>query len=86
MRDADTGQDRAAKRTSSPDESRRLRKTLAHRNDAMQVPKAEVARATGVPRSTISNDLSGRRQISKYNVSKLARYFSVDPGVFLREV
>jgi len=60
--------------------------TLAHLIDAKQVTKAEVARATGIPRSTITNVLSGRRQISKDNVSKLARYFSVDPGVFLPEV
>ena len=60
--------------------------TLAHLIDAKQVTKAELARATGIPRSTITNVLSGRRQISKDNVSKLARYFSVDPGVFLPEV
>ena len=53
--------------------------TLAHLIEAKQVTKAEVARATGIPRSTITNFLSGRRPISKDNVSKLARYFSVDP-------
>ncbi len=47
--------------------------------------KAEVARATGIPRSTITNVLSGRRQISKENVIRLAAYFHVDPGVFLPE-
>jgi HTH-type transcriptional regulator/antitoxin HigA len=60
--------------------------TLAHLIDAKQVTKAEVARATGIPRSTITNVLSGRRQISKDNVSKLARYFCVDPRVFFPEV
>ena len=59
---------------------------LAHLIDAKQVTKAEVARATGIPRSTITNVLAGRRQISKDNVSRLARYFCVDPGVFLPEV
>jgi antitoxin component HigA of HigAB toxin-antitoxin module len=59
---------------------------LAHLIDAKQVTKAEVARATGIARSTITNVLSGRRQISKDNVSKLARYFCVDPGVFLPDV
>ena len=47
--------------------------------------KAEVARATGISRSTITNELSGRRQISKENVIRLAAYFHVDPGVFLPE-
>jgi HTH-type transcriptional regulator/antitoxin HigA len=59
---------------------------LAHLIDAKQVTKAEVAQATGIPRSTITNVLSGRRQISKDNISRLARYFCVDPGVFLPEV
>ena len=59
---------------------------LAHLIDAKQVTKAEVARTTGIPRSTITNVLSGRRQISRDNVSRLARYFSVDPGVFLPDV
>lgn len=60
--------------------------TLAHLIDAKQVTEAEVAQATGIPRSTITNVLSGRRQVSKDNISRLARFFCVDPGVFLREV
>ena len=59
---------------------------LAHLIDAKQVTRAEVARATGIPRSTISNILSGRRQISKGNLSKLASFFGVDPRVFLSEM
>lgn len=59
---------------------------LAHLIDAKEVTKAGVARATGIPRSTITNVLSGRRQISKENVTKLAAYFHVDPSVFLPEV
>ena len=57
--------------------------TLAHLVEAKQVTQAEVARATGIPRSTMTNVLSGRRQISKENVSKLAAFFHVDPSVFL---
>ena len=60
--------------------------TLAHLIDAKQVTKADVARGTGIPRSTLTNALSGRHQMSKDNVIKLARYFSVDPGVLLPEV
>ena len=59
---------------------------LAHLIDAKQVTKAEIARATEIPRSTITNVLADRRQISKDNVTKLAAYFHVDPSVFLPEV
>jgi len=59
---------------------------LAHLIDAKQVTKAEVAQATGIPRSTITNVLSGRRQNSKDNISRLAQYFCVAAGVFLPEV
>lgn len=57
--------------------------TLEHLIESKQVTRAEVARATGIPRSTVSNVISGRRQISKENVRRLARYFHVDPSVFL---
>ena len=60
-------------------------KMLAHLIDAKQVTKAEVARIAKIPRSTITNVVSGRRQISKENVAKLAAYFHVDPSVFLPE-
>lgn len=56
---------------------------LEHLIESKQVTRAEVARATGIPRSTITNVLSGRRQISKENVTRLAAYFHVDPSVFL---
>ena len=59
--------------------------TLAHVIDSKEVTRAELARATGIPRSTITNVLSGRRQISKENVTRLAKYFNVDPSVFLPE-
>jgi antitoxin component HigA of HigAB toxin-antitoxin module len=53
--------------------------------ESKEVTKAEVARATGIPRSTITNVVSGRRQISKENVTRLAKYFHVDPSVLLPE-
>ena len=59
--------------------------TLEHLIDSKQATRAEVARAIGIPRSTITNVLSGRRQISKENVTRLAAYFRVDPSVFLPE-
>ena len=59
--------------------------TLEHLIESKEVARAEVARATGIPRSTITNVLNGRRQISKENVTRLANYFHVDPSVFLPE-
>jgi HTH-type transcriptional regulator / antitoxin HigA len=59
--------------------------TLEHLIESKEVTKAQVARATGIPRSTITNVISGRRQISKENVTRLATYFHVDPSVFLPE-
>ena len=57
--------------------------TLEHLIESKQVTRAQVARATRIHRSTITNVLSARRQISKENVTRLASYFRVDPSVFL---
>ena len=57
--------------------------TLEHLIESKEVTRAEVARATDIPRSTITNVVSGRRQISKENMTRLAAYFQVDPSVFL---
>ena len=59
--------------------------TLEHLIESKEVTRAEVARATGIPRSTITNVLSDRRLISRENVIRLAKYFHVDPSVFLPE-
>lgn len=56
---------------------------LAHLIEAKAVSQSAVAKATGIPRSTISAVLAGRRQISKANIAKLADYFHVSPAVFL---
>jgi len=58
---------------------------LEHLIDAKGVTRAAVSRATGIPRSTITNVLAVRRQISKENITRLASYFHVDPTVFLPE-
>ncbi len=63
--------------TSSP------KRMLAHLIEARNASQADLARATGIPRSTISAILAGRRQISKTNVNTLAAYFGVSPIVFM---
>lgn len=52
--------------------------------EAQGTSQAEVARRTGIARSTLSQILSGRRAISMSHVTPLARIFHVEPGVFLR--
>ena len=59
--------------------------TLEHLIESKEVTRAEVVRATGIPRSTITNVFSGRRQISKEKMTRLTIYFHVDSSVFLPE-
>jgi HTH-type transcriptional regulator / antitoxin HigA len=56
---------------------------LAHLLDAKQSTQAELARQTGVSRSTISEVLNGKRAISLENAYKLGEYFHVEPSLFL---
>jgi len=56
---------------------------LKHFIDAKCTTQAEVARQTGVPRSTISEALKGKRTISVENAFRLAEYFHVDPSLFM---
>jgi len=51
--------------------------------DARGVTKAQVAGETGIPRSTITHILAGRRGISTANIAKLADYFNVSASVFI---
>jgi HTH-type transcriptional regulator/antitoxin HigA len=50
--------------------------------DAKGVSQAQVADETGIPQSTISEVLSGKRGLSRRNIGVLARYFHVNPSVF----
>ena len=58
------------------------RRMLAHLIESKGATAADVSRATGIHRSTLSAVLAGRREISKANVAKLSRYFGVSPAVF----
>ena len=44
--------------------------------------QSEVAKATRIAESTISEVLSGKRKLNRTQIGKLARYFHVSPGVF----
>jgi len=55
---------------------------LQHLIEAKGVPQTEVAKATGIADSTISEVLSGKRSLNRTHIGKLARYFAVSPEVF----
>ncbi len=56
---------------------------LQHLIEAKCTTQAELSRQTGVPRSTISEVLKGKRSISVENAFRLAEYFHVEPSLFL---
>ena len=56
---------------------------LRHLLDAKGETQADVARETGIPRSTISEILSGKRSFSKPSIGKLAAHFGVDAAAFV---
>lgn len=58
---------------------------LRHLIEARQVTQIEVASATEIANSTISEILAGKRRPTRHQVNVLARYFSVSPMVFSSE-
>ena len=59
------------------------RKMLAHLMEARGVGQAEVAKATGIARSTLSAVSAGRRTLSTANISALSKYFHVSASAFM---
>lgn len=58
---------------------------LRHLIEAKGVTESAVSRATKIAGSTIANVLSGKRQLTRGQIGKLASYFCVDVSVFDRE-
>lgn len=56
---------------------------LDHLLEAKRVTQAQVARATGVSATLLSNVRAGRRELSKENVRRLSKFFNVSPAVWL---
>ena len=56
-----------------------LRELIAFRG----ATQAEVARATGIGESVLSELVRGKRTMGRKTLVTLARYFKVDPGLFL---
>jgi len=56
---------------------------LSHLIEARGVSQSEVAEATGIAVSTISEVLRGKRTLNRVHIGKLARYFHVTPDTFV---
>lgn len=56
---------------------------LQHLIEARSVTQVEVAQATRIAASTLSEILQGKRKLNRTQVAKLARYFNVPSSVFL---
>lgn len=54
---------------------------LRHLMDAKDVTQAELHRQTGIPKSTISEVLAGKKTFSKGLIRTLANFFDVDTSV-----
>ena len=57
---------------------------LAYLLESRAITKAKLATATGIPRSTITEILAGRRQISVGNIRKFANFFQLSASLFVR--
>jgi HTH-type transcriptional regulator / antitoxin HigA len=56
---------------------------VAHLMEAKGESQTSVAKTTGIQKSLLSEVISGRRKLSIENIKRLAKHFSVDPGLFL---
>lgn len=60
-----------------------LASLLRHLIESKGESQSALANTTGIQKSLISEVLSGRRSLSIENIKRLAKHFSVEPGVFL---
>jgi HTH-type transcriptional regulator/antitoxin HigA len=58
---------------------------LRHLIEARGVTQVEVATNTGIAEPTLSEILAGKRGLSAKYMGPLARYFHVNPGVFVSD-
>jgi HTH-type transcriptional regulator/antitoxin HigA len=56
---------------------------LRHLVESSGKTRAAVAAEAGLPESTLSEVLLGRRRLNTRHIGILARYFRIDPGVFI---
>ncbi len=56
---------------------------LRHLIESSGKTQATVAAEAGLPESTLSEVLSGRRRLNARHIGVLGRYFRIDPGIFI---
>ncbi len=59
---------------------------LRHLLDAKGVSQADLYRATGISKSSISEVLSGKKPFSRMMIRKLANYFGVDASILAASI
>jgi HTH-type transcriptional regulator/antitoxin HigA len=55
---------------------------IEHLLETKAVSQAEVARATGIAESTISEVIAGKRKLNRTHIGKISHYFGVQPAAF----
>jgi antitoxin component HigA of HigAB toxin-antitoxin module len=71
--------------TSPEDTDRNVRRVVQVLMTMAEVEASDVAAYLGVGRSSLYERLSGKRRFTVAEVSKLAKFFDVDPGVFFTD-
>lgn len=59
---------------------------LRHLTEAKGVTQIQLSKETGLPKSTISEVLAGKKDFSRQMIRKLADYFHVDVGVLAANI
>jgi HTH-type transcriptional regulator/antitoxin HigA len=59
---------------------------LRHLMDVRSVTQIQLSRDTGLPKSTISEVLAGKKPFSRQLIRKLATYFQVDVGLLAANI
>jgi HTH-type transcriptional regulator/antitoxin HigA len=59
---------------------------LRHLLEAKDVSQVELSRETGIPKSSISEVLSGKKQFSRQMIRKFADYFQLDVSVLAANI
>jgi HTH-type transcriptional regulator / antitoxin HigA len=59
---------------------------LRHLMEAAGVSQIQLSQDTGLPKSTVSEVLAGKKTFSRQMIRKLAKYFQVDVGVLAANI
>lgn len=59
---------------------------LRHLLEARGISQVQLSREAGLPRSSISEVLAGKKPFSRQMIRKLAAYFDIDPGILAANI